>query len=343
MTMKGNCRTTAMGIMPHRDINRALDLALSLDIPYWPQLPRYSYYEDMYVQVSEHFPGILVDEAQQRITLNSEAFYEGLGEYAEKSGNDEFFKLSPAYSAVLDAFLERDLSGYDYIRGQSIGPISFGFKIVDENLKPIIYNEEIKGFLYDFISLKTNVQYRQLLEKHPGAFMWLDEPGLEIIFGSFTGYTSDRAKVEFASFLSGLEGPKGVHLCGNPDWTFLLKGLGLDVLSMDAYGLGHIFTRYAEDVRDFLQGGGIISWGIVPTLTEDFSGESVEALVLKLEGLWGNLVARGISLKDILRQSWLAPARCCLVNADGADTVERAFATLKAVSTVLRDKYNLAD
>ena len=47
-----------MGIMPHTDIGRALELSLGLDIPFWPQLPHVSYYEDMYVQASEHFPGI---------------------------------------------------------------------------------------------------------------------------------------------------------------------------------------------------------------------------------------------------------------------------------------------
>ena len=59
----GELATTAMGIMPHEDVDRALDLALSLDIPFWPQLPKLSYYEDMYVQAMEHFPGAVIDEA----------------------------------------------------------------------------------------------------------------------------------------------------------------------------------------------------------------------------------------------------------------------------------------
>jgi len=50
-----------MGVMPHTDVDRALDLALSVDVPFWPQLPNYSYYEDMYVQAAEHFPGIILD------------------------------------------------------------------------------------------------------------------------------------------------------------------------------------------------------------------------------------------------------------------------------------------
>jgi hypothetical protein len=55
----GNLMTTAMAVMPHTDPTRALDLALSLDIPFWPQLPNFSYFEDMYVQAAEHFPGIV--------------------------------------------------------------------------------------------------------------------------------------------------------------------------------------------------------------------------------------------------------------------------------------------
>ena len=67
MAVPGNLLTTAMAVMPHTDIDRALEMALSLDIPYWPQLPRVNYYEDMYVQASEHFPGIILDVEGQTL------------------------------------------------------------------------------------------------------------------------------------------------------------------------------------------------------------------------------------------------------------------------------------
>ena len=75
-------RTTAMGILPHTDLEAALALALSVDIPFWPQLPKVSYYEDMYVQASEGFPGILLDLENQRITLDTTRFYDELLAYA---------------------------------------------------------------------------------------------------------------------------------------------------------------------------------------------------------------------------------------------------------------------
>ena len=38
MPIPGNLFTTAMAVMPHKDVNRALQAALSLDVPFWPQL-----------------------------------------------------------------------------------------------------------------------------------------------------------------------------------------------------------------------------------------------------------------------------------------------------------------
>jgi hypothetical protein len=58
MPIPGSLLTTAMAVMPHTDVERALEAALSLDIPFWPQLLNTSCFEDMYVQASEHFPGI---------------------------------------------------------------------------------------------------------------------------------------------------------------------------------------------------------------------------------------------------------------------------------------------
>ncbi|MEE8372374.1 MAG: hypothetical protein V3R87_01380, partial [Dehalococcoidia bacterium] len=76
MAITGRCKTTAMGIMPHTDIEKAIELALGLDIPFWPQLPRVSFYEDMYAQTSENLPGISVDTEEERVTFDTGRFQE---------------------------------------------------------------------------------------------------------------------------------------------------------------------------------------------------------------------------------------------------------------------------
>lgn len=338
--LTGNCQTTAMGILPHTSVEAALRLALALDIPFWPQLPRLSFWEDMYVQASEHFPGIIPQPEAGRLDFNPEAFYAELPAYVEHWEDLDYFRLSPAYAQVYHAFLQQELDNYPAIRGQSIGPVSFGLKITDENLVPIIYHDEVRAVLFDFFARKIQAQYADLARLNPRAFVWIDEPGLDLIFKAFTGYTAEAARIDYRNFLELVPAPRGVHLCANPDWAFLLE-LGLDVLSVDALQWGYIFTRYTDLVREFLNRGGIISWGITPTLTEEMAEYSVDALADKLEDLWDYLAQHGIPKEQVVRQAWLAPARCCLINTDGGRTVEAAFSWLRELSARLRDKYNL--
>lgn len=335
----GNCQTTAMGIMPHHDVDRALQLAMGFDIPFWPQLPRVSIFEDMYVQLSEHMPGISIDEAAKQVNFSLSRFYEELAVYLDNAEDPSYFKLSPRYSLVYDAFLNQDLSRYYAIRGQVIGPISFGLRITDDDKKPIIYNDDVKQVLYDFVARKVRAQQQEMAQHHPRAFVWLDEPGLQFIFMGYTGYSSERASQDYAAFLEQLAAPKGVHLCGNPDWSFLLN-LDLDILSVDTLAWGEIFTRYTGELRRFLDKGGIVSWGITPTLDEEVAGATASVMVERLEEMWDFLASKGIPKEQVLAQAWLAPARCCLVNRDETG-VERSFAILKEAAASLKEKYKL--
>lgn len=331
MKLVGNCQTTAMGIMPHTSVEEALELILNLDIPCWPQLPKVNFFEDMYAQISEHFPGIIVNPEKREIHFSIDQFYEDFEQYLPHWEEDAFFQLSPEYSVVFHRFLEQDLSRYKYVRGQSIGPISYGLKILDQTKKPMIYYEEVRQVVFDFVAKKLQAQYNQMQQVHPGAFVWVDEPGLEMIFMAFTGYTSERAKEDYSAFLKSFPGPKGVHLCGNPDWSFLLQQ-DLDVLSLDILARGHIFSRYTDEIKDFLDRGAIISWGITPTLTEEYERETLQSMIKMLDQLWNDLDRAGIPREQILAQAWLAPARCCLVNNDGEETVKKSFRLLQEVA-----------
>jgi len=337
---EADLRTTAMGILPHADVDAALALALSVDVPFWPQLPKVSFYEDMYAQASEGFPGISLDIDNERVVFDTARFYDELLNYAEASQDPAFFSLSSGHSTVYHRFLELDLRDRVAVRGQTIGPISFGLKIADEARKPIIYNEDVKAILLEFMAGKINRQLAELQAVHPNAFVWLDDPGLEFIFSSLSGYTDWMAREDLAEFLANLHGLKGLHLCGNPDWSLLLEA-GLDLLSFDAYARGEVFTRYADGIAAFLDRGGVLSWGIVPTGMDILAQETVESLVSRLDALWDHLVERGLDRDQVVRQGMLAPATCCLVNPDRTETVERAFSMLRCVSETLRTRYRL--
>jgi hypothetical protein len=105
MPIPGNLLTTAMAVMPHKDVDRALEVALSMDIPFWPQLPHYSYYEDMYVQASEHFPGMLLDIQERSLKFSTEKFLSEVEEALSHFDDPEYFDISDTYSVVYRRFL----------------------------------------------------------------------------------------------------------------------------------------------------------------------------------------------------------------------------------------------
>lgn len=340
MTIPGNLLTTAMAVMPHKNVDRALEVALSMDVPFWPQLPLYSYYEDMYVQASEHFPGILLDLEKRTLRFSLEKFTAELEETLAHFEEPEYFDVSETYSVVYRRFLEFDLSDRPAIRGQLEGPISFGFNVLDQDDRPILFDDTVRTFMLEFMAKRVNAQLERLTKLNPNAFMFIDEPGLQFLFSAMTGYSDMAAKGDMEVFFSMIQRPRGVHLCGNPDWDFLL-GLDLDILSLDVYSNGEIFASYAESIKRFLERGGVLVWGIVPTNLEPFEEENLDSLEKRLEEIWEILGKRGIDLEFLLSRSLLSPATCCLVNPDGEKTVEEAFHVIRDLSARLREKYEL--
>lgn len=193
-------------------------------------------------------------------------------------------------------------------------------------------------------------------EKNPNAFVWVDEPGLGYVFSGLSGYNDRQAQEDYLGFLQGLEGPKGLHLCANVNLPYLLN-LGIEILSFDAYQIEFMPREYASAVAGFLRGGGVISWGIIPTESTILAKETPETLARRLIGYW-EVVAQNTDLTEeqISEQSLVAPARCCLrdisQNGDVAlqipekgqsspveeRIVERAFTFLPELSQILKEE-----
>lgn len=338
----GNLLTTAMAVMPHTDVDRALEMALSLDVPFWPQLPNYNYYEDMYVQAAEHFPGIILDMDKRTLRFSMDKFAEELEETLARFDDPTWFDVSQTYSAVYHRFLNLDLADRPAIRGQLEGPVSFGFNILDQDERPILFEDTVRPFMFDFMARRVNVQLARLKELNPKAFMFVDEPGMQFLFSAMSGYDDLKAKGELDQFFAQIDRPRGIHLCGNPDWDFMLH-LDLDVLSLDIYTNAEIISASAGSIGRFLDRGGVIVWGIVPTGIEVFAREDLPSLIQRLETVWDFLWSKGVDRELMIARSMLSPATCCLVNPDKERTVELAFAMVKQMSETLREKYRPCD
>ena len=101
------CLPTAIGSMPHTDAGVACSLMgkYLADLPAWPQLPRRSNLENMYVQFSEGFPGIKLNEGKICVERSTEFDMQVEQLYTACSENNpDNYGISAEYAAGLHAF-----------------------------------------------------------------------------------------------------------------------------------------------------------------------------------------------------------------------------------------------
>ena len=100
--IKNSYLATGVGSLPFKDPVEAVNFVFDTygcHIPYWPQLPKKTFNENMYVQFSERLPGVTVDEANNSICVNTQSktylseLEETFNKYNEacKTGNDADF------------------------------------------------------------------------------------------------------------------------------------------------------------------------------------------------------------------------------------------------------------
>jgi len=133
------------------------------------------------------------------------------------------------------------------------------------------------------IALKAAWQADRLKKTGLPVIIFLDEPAL-------AGYGSSElisiSKDDIAGCFEEVIGSihdhgalAGVHVCANTDWSLLLDSK-VDIINFDAQGYFDRFILYADGIRRFMQGGGILAWGLVPTLRPE------DIINATLEGLW---------------------------------------------------------
>ena len=109
----------------------------------------------------------------------------------------------------------------------------------------------------------------------------------------------------------GISGLKGIHCCGNTDWSVLLK-TKMDILNFDAYAYAQSLALYPDEVKKFIRRGGCIAWGIVPNTMAPLQKESAASLKDRLEEAMAPFTRNGLAFKDIVKQSLLTPS-CTLM------------------------------
>jgi methionine synthase II (cobalamin-independent) len=336
------CLPTIIGSVPHTDARKATALLTRYlkDIPTWPQLPRKSFLENMYVQYSEGFPGAVVEENRIHVDTSKD-YTKSLETLYQAYLDNDFAKYPMGRDHVegLYTLLEQENLKPKAVKGCITGPLSWGITITDETKSSILYHEVLGDAVPKFLKLKAAWEENDLRKISKNTIIFVDEP-IMASYGSIVaaGPLSKPEKIVemIDEVYDGISGLKGIHCCGNTDWSILLK-TKMDILNFDAYAYAGSLALYSDEVKKFIGRGGCVAWGIVPNQNEPVSKESVASLKDRLLEAMAPFTRNGLSIKDIVKQSLLLP--CCGLNALTEEATERALQLLTELSGEIRRKY----
>jgi len=338
-----NCLPTIIGSMPHTDPHKACALITEhlRDIPAWPQLPRRSFLENMYAQYSEGFPNAVIEG--DRIYVDTAKDYQKpLEELYAAYLADDYTKYSfgPDYAAGFYAFIEQNNFSPRAVKGHVTGPLSWGLTVTDENKRSILYHDILGDAVPKLLKLKAAWQENELKKISKNTIIFLDEPymsayGSSVAAGPFSSPQKVAEMID--EVFEGISGLKGIHCCGNTDWTVLLK-TKLDILNFDTYNYAESVTLYPDEIRKFMARGGAIAWGIIPNDGSSVGKETVASLRDRLEEAMAPFTRNGVRFKDLAAHSLLTPS-CTLVPL-GEEGAAQVLELLTGLSDEMRKKYS---
>jgi methionine synthase II (cobalamin-independent) len=341
-----NFLTTHVGSVPHPSASGLTDkLASMLDVPAWPQLPRRSFRESMYVQYSPTLPCVEVDEEKEKIVISTRDDMTSALEnfYTPYLADDvDTYALQPKYAEGFFVMLESLHSTQgEWVKGQVTGPISFGLTVTDQDLRASLYNEMYADVIVKNMAMIARWQVRQLKALRPNVIIFADEPYMASFGSAFISLSREQAVGYLDEVFEAIhnEGAfSGVHCCANTDWSVLLS-TKVNILNLDAYGFIENLALYSVEMREFLDRGGAVCWGLIPN-NEQILTETPQALADRLHAglklISEKASARGvnISMEELANRSLIAPA--CGLGSTSLEIADKVFEVLAETGNILK-------
>ncbi len=354
-TFKANGRTTLIGSLPYADhieANRIVD-KYSHDIPIWVQLPVYKE-EGMVVQIMPGMPGLTKPEddlpflTTDGVEFDDEliAFYEDFINVTEAGADlkTSRFKLDETTARgffVFCDYLKKRKDRPFAVKGHVTGPFTFSTSVKNEFKRAVFYDEKTRDTAIKMTALRGAWQVEMLKDFADNVIIFFDEPSLSG-FGSseFISISKEDVEACFTEAIAAVKdrgGLTGIHVCANTEWSLILES-EVDIVNFDAYGYFDRFILYKDSIKNFLDAGKTLAWGLVPTLNPEFlAAESTESLVAKWEEQADQLNAIGYDKSRVLSQTLITPS--CGAGSLSPAHAEKALKLTYEVAAILRDKY----
>ncbi len=346
----------AIGSLPHNDVQKAMAVVKKdfSEIPFFPQLTNINKNEDMIIQFLEGLPSFLPSNIEN-FTLNSESedFFSDLEEFFSdyeeiisdiNSEKLEKYGISKNFSSTFGEF-EKFVAETKphYAKAQIIGPFTLATSLTDQNDQCVIYDETLKEIVVKLLSLKVLWEIKRIKQANSDTvpIIFMDEPSVSQLGTSAYLTISEEEVVSMFAEISDLikanGGISAIHCCGKCDWRIPINA-GVDIINLDAFSFAQNLSIYSEKVDEFLQNGGKIAWGLVPTLDSSALEKiTLDDLIEKFEKSVKYLTKKGIDEKLIIDNSLITSS--CGAGALNEELAEHAMDFVFELSKELKERF----
>lgn len=350
-----NCM--AIGSLPHKNVDDAMTLIEKnfSQIPFWPQLAKLNKNEDMIFQFLQNIPGLTIDHDLERVYLENESdeFFEKLEEFFmdfEEIISDstsealDKYAITEENSSTIRPFLEIvKKTKPQFAKGQVVGPFTLATTLTDKDGKCAFYDETLREIIVKTLSLKALWQIREIKKANETTtpIIFIDEPSISQLGTSAFITISEDEVVSIIKEVSDLIKENGalsaIHCCGKCDWNIPIK-IDVSIINLDGYFFAQNLSLFSKELTPYLENGGIIAWGVVPTLDKEaLEGADLDVMLAKFDEAIGYLINKGIDETLLLNNSMITPS--CGAGSLPIDLAEKAMNLTNELSTALREKY----
>ena len=293
---------TGIGSLPHDDMQAGIDCVLTHlpRLPAAPSLPRRSPVEGMVAQAAWGISGVLV-LPDGSLLVDEAAVHPDEPLVDGGIGGEPF--------AAMRGFLGAIEGRVAPFKLQLTGPVTLGLALHAVGVPAD------RAFAVASVAVQARIRATLLAARHaaPGAtsLLFLDDPGLTAaLHPGFPLPVEDTLDL-VSSALAVIEerAVAGLHCCGRADWPAVLQA-GPQILSMPVDAGA---DEHAGAFAGFLERGGWIAWGAVPT--DGPLGDSPDMLWRRMTAVWDALVLGGCDRSLLVERAMITPA-CGLAGQD---------------------------
>ena len=344
----------AIGSLPHINLENAMELVKKdfKNIPFWPQLTKINKNEDMIFQFLENMPSFFIDKDSGKTYLETESdkFFEDMEQFfcdyeeiIADINSETIEKYAINSSCAFPEFIKIIKSTKPaFAKGQIVGPFTLATTLVDKSGKCAFYDETLKEIITKTLSIKALWQIKNIKSANPNStpIIFIDEPSISQLGTSAFITISTEEVVEMIKEISDLIKANGaisaIHCCGKCDWDIPISA-GVDIINFDAYTFAQNLSLHSKSIKSFLEQGGKIAWGVIPTLhPEVLENVNLDTMLSVFEKAVKYLTEKGIDEKIVIANSLITPS--CGAGALSEDLAEKAMDLTKQLSDILRER-----